>query len=215
MSKEDLTNNAQMMKQVVKEAIRHLPDLFGLIPSDYSNLQKYIDASMKKVLSKTQFEKLTKFGSPRDKQNMLDLLEQYLRIVAVSNRDKHSTTLKIADVRQLHPEEIENSVSHSNREIIKSMTGVQDAVTQMGTLVANALRDFQTNQRQTPLPIQPVTTYQTTCGIEVLQPTGIHPRRNPQHQQDRLTTQDKQDHLMAEVVVSVATLHTFVRHALF
>ena len=44
------------MKQVVKEAIKHLPKFFNLDPTDYMNLQTLIETRQQKFLPKEQFE---------------------------------------------------------------------------------------------------------------------------------------------------------------
>ena len=165
------------MKQVVKEAIRHLPDLFGLIPSEYSNLSTYIDASMKKALSKSQFKRLKNF--PREEPNMLDQLEQYLRIVAVSNRDKHSTTRKIADVEHLGKDTSDSLNQQAETpDITHSMAHVQVAVSQTGIMVVSALRELKQQPTYAPRPAYAAGTQQQ----QQQKPTFNQPQ-DPPHSQ--------------------------------
>ena len=43
-SREDFTQNNQRMKQIVKEAIKHLPKFFNPDPTDYMNQQTLTEA---------------------------------------------------------------------------------------------------------------------------------------------------------------------------
>ena len=46
----------QRMKQVVKEAIKHLPKLLSLDATDYMNSQALIEPGQRKFLPKEEFE---------------------------------------------------------------------------------------------------------------------------------------------------------------
>ena len=102
MSKEDFTQNKQRMKQVVKEAIKHLPKFFNLDPTDYMNLQTLIEAGQRKFLPKEQFEaikiqqKAKRESGQQD--SLLDQLEQFLRMRAWANRDLQSTKQQLTSV---------------------------------------------------------------------------------------------------------------------
>ena len=102
MSKEDFTQNKQRMKQVVKEAIKHLPKFFNLDPTDYMNLPTLIEAGQRKFLPKEQFEAIKQQQQAKresgQQESMLDQLEQFLRMRAWANRDLTTTKQKITSV---------------------------------------------------------------------------------------------------------------------
>ena len=105
MSKEDFTHNKQRMKQVVKEAIKHLPKFFNLDPTDYMNLQTLIEAGQRKFLPKEQFEAIRDQQKAKresgQQDSLLDQLEQFLRMRAWANRDLQSTKQKLTSVLQV------------------------------------------------------------------------------------------------------------------
>ena len=109
MSKEDLKGDRVVIKQVVKEAIRHLPKFFNLEPSDYPNLGKYIEVGHKKLLPKSEYDMIKREQDRRrdsgERENLLDLFEQLLRMKTWANRDKHVSKQKIIDLRQVVPAE--------------------------------------------------------------------------------------------------------------
>ena len=109
MSKEDLKGDRVVIKQVVKEAIRHLPKFFNLEPSDYSNLGKYIEVGHKKLLPKSEYDMIKREQDRRrdsgERENLLDQFEQLLRMKAWANRDKQVSKQKIIDLRQVVPAE--------------------------------------------------------------------------------------------------------------
>ena len=105
MSKEDFTKNKHRLKQVVKEAIKHLPSFFNLDTSDYLSLGNFIEAGQKKLLPKEQFDMLQRQRELKREEgtgeNMLDQLEQFLRMKAWANRDTQHTKQKLSDIRQV------------------------------------------------------------------------------------------------------------------
>ena len=91
MSREDFTKNKHRLKQVVKEAIRHLPKFFNLSTSDYMSLGSLIEAGQRKFLPKEQFEAIKKQQTLKQEKgesdDLLTQLEQFLRMKAWANRD--------------------------------------------------------------------------------------------------------------------------------
>ena len=149
MSKEDFTHNKQRMKQVVKEAIKHLPKFFNLDPTDYMNLQTLIEAGQRKFLPKEQFEAIKRQREAKREsglqESLLDQLEQFLRMRAWANRDLTSTKQKIT------------SVLHVTSPTVPPTTPIQPSNQQPALLAQNPL----TSTAPREIIPEPMTTNQT------------------------------------------------------